>query len=240
MLRSISFLTVAAVLLLFPTRLLAGGPPWLCLPIDGVTAGNAKACADFLTAELKDKSAGPGWDRGVQIHQHANQWYLTFYMGKDVALSDVEAALKGSSYSIPRDRLRLFGHVILEIDAGKAAPKELLAALDKLDYVSIEKTDDKDNLFLVTLDMPYPVEDGGRDGLNVAFAKFQRNDFASDQSTKTEPATTSRELPSYKAFRDVVAAHKASLKDVRWSAQYACRPLGGVAVEAEAVASAKK
>jgi hypothetical protein len=239
MFRAIWLFVVAAVLLLWPARLIAGGPPWLCLPVDGVTADNVKECTDLLTDKLKGKFA-PNRARynNVELHNHANQWYLTFYMGEDVGLREVEAALKGSRFSVPRDRLRLFGHVILEIDAGKATDKQLLAALEALNYVSVAKSEHKDDLLLVTVDMPYPVEDNRRENLTAGWDKFERNDFASDQATKSEPAATPRTLPSYEAFRGIVAKHKASLKDIRWSTHYACRPLGGVAVASDSVASA--
>lgn len=241
MLRTTSFFAVAAVLLLLPAQLLAGGPPWLCLPIDGVTSENVKACTDLLTSKLKTKlSPHVRQNRGFDLRQHSNQWYLTFYMGEDVGLGEVEAAVKGSPFSVPRDKLRLFGHVILQIDARKATPKQLLADLEALDYVSVAESKDKEDLLLVTVDMPYPVENGGRDRETVGWDKFQRNDFASDQSTKSESPTTARKLPGYNAFRDLVAKHNASLRDIRWSTNYACRPHGGVAVVPDAVVSAKK
>jgi hypothetical protein len=238
--RTLSLFTVAAVLLLSPARLIAGGPPWLCLPVDGVTPDNVKQCADLLGAKLKDKmSQHPGWDRGVEMRKHDNQYYLAFYMGEDVGLREVEAALAGSRFSVSRDRLRLFGHVILEIDARKATDKELLAALEALNHVSVAKSEHEDDLLVVTVDMPYPVEDNRRERLTAGWEKFHRNDFASDQATKSEPAATSRSLPSYEAMRSIVARHKATLKDVRWSTNYACRPLGGVAVASDTVASTK-
>jgi hypothetical protein len=229
MLRTFSWFVVAAACLL-PTRLIAGGPPWLCLPIDGVTSNNVKACADLLTTKLESKISFH--DREIQIQQHSNQWYLTFYMGEHVELGDVEAALQGSGFSVPRDRLRLFGHVILKIDARTTSPKELLADLDAMNYVSVAGSDDKEDRLLVTLDMPYPMWNGGPDRRSVRWDTFQRNDFASDPSTRSESPATSRTLPSYAAIRDIVAKHKASLKDIRWSDKYACRPLGCVAVPA--------
>jgi hypothetical protein len=210
------------------------------LPIDGVTSDNLKACADLLTAKLEGKPVThAGWNHGIKIREHSNQWYLTFYMGEDVGLREVEAALKGSRFSIPRDRLRLFGHVILEIDAKKTPQKELLAELDALDNVSITESKDKDDLILVTVDMPYPVEDGRREKLSIGWDKFRWNDFASDQSS-SDNSITSRKLPSYGAVRDVVAKHNAKLHDIRWSTNYACRPLGAVAVDSDSVASAKR
>jgi len=236
--RKVACFAIVALFLFAPARLMAGGPPWLCLPIAGVTPDNAKQCSDLLTEKLKSKfSPHLARDKGVELREHAGQWYLTFYMGEDVALRDVDAALKGSRFSVPRDRLRLFGHVILEIDTGKSAAKELLSGLEALSHVSVDKSEHKDKALLVTVDMPYPVENNGSDGLSAGWEKFQRNDFASDQSAKSEPAATSRDLPSYSAFRDTVARHQGTLKDIRWSTDYACRPLGGVAVAADKVAA---
>src|SRR5688572_30395535 len=130
MLRQLSLWTVLCLFLLVPAQALAGGPPWLCLPVEGVTPGNAAAGAELLTRKL-----GP-WlsphvrgERDVQLRRHGDQWRLTFYMGKDVRLSDVETALRGSGYSVPRDKLRMFGHAILEIEAPAGTEDNLVAAL---------------------------------------------------------------------------------------------------------------
>ena len=117
MLRIIAGCTIAVAGLMFPLRLFAGGPPWLCLPLDGVTPGNVAACTEILTGKLEGKFLPQ--NGGIQLQQHAQQWYLTFYMGKPVALDEVVSALGGSGFSVPLDRLRLFGHVTLEIDCGK-------------------------------------------------------------------------------------------------------------------------
>jgi hypothetical protein len=231
-------LAVAAVLLLVPTRLLAGGPPWLTVPIDGLKTQNTDAVTKQLTAKLGDKLYPPDVFRGVSILQNRDQSYATLYMKEDVSLRDIETALKGSEVTVPRNRLHLFGHAILEIDAGDTPAKQLLADLEALDHVSVEKSQTKDGLLRVTLDMPYPPD--SRRGESVAWDKFTRNDLASDQSTKSEPAATPQTLPSYNAFRDIAAKHKATLKDIRWSTEYACRSVGCVAVPASgAVASAK-
>lgn len=228
MLRSFSFSAIAGLLLLFPAPGLAGGPPWLCLPIDGVTPANAQTCADLLTARLEDKLwPHPGRAPGVRLQQHASQWYLTFFMGEDVGLSDVEAALRGSGFAIPRDKLRFFGHVILEIDPAKAPVKELLADLEAIDQVSVAETESKDGLLRVTVDMPYPLDESSEDG-SLGWDTFQRSDFSSDQATRSEPPVTAGRLPGDAAFRDILARHKASQKEVRWSTSYACRALGCV------------
>jgi hypothetical protein len=240
MFRTISLFAITALFLLTPARLIAGGPPWLCLPIEGVTFDNAEECGELLTSKLARKLSPYAREyRGVELRKHLDQWYLAFYIGEDVKLREVEAALAGSRFSVPRDKLHLFGHVILEIDARKSTAKDLSANLDALDFVSVAKSEIKDGLLLVTLDMSYPVEDNRRERLSAGWEKFHRNDFASDQSTKSEPAATPGTLPGYNAFRDTLAKHKASLKDVRWSTYYACRPQGGVAVESHTVASSR-
>jgi hypothetical protein len=232
---------IVAVSLFFPAKVFAGGPPWLVLPIDGVTAENSKACAELLTSKLQDKlwpDAGAR-ERGVRIQEHGRQSYITFYMGEDVGLREIEQALEGSAFKVPRDSLRLFAHVVLEIDARKASPKELLSAIEKMDHVSVAESKNEGEHLLVTVDMPYP--ELTRDNReSVEWEKFQRTDLSSDQVTRSESPISARELPSYAAFREVIAKHKASLKTVRWDTDYVCRALGGVTVEKEKVAAAGK
>jgi hypothetical protein len=199
------------------------------LPVDGITGENAEACSKLLDSKLENKL----WTRSSQLHGvkltgRTNQWYLAFYMDKDVRLSDVQAALQGSDFSIPQDRLHLFGHVILEIEAPEASRQALLAGLEALPHVSVEESKTQENRLLVTVDMPYPAN-GKEDLESVGWDKFQRNDFNSNQSTHPRMPATTKELPSYQTIHDVVAKHNASLKDIRWSTRYACRPLGGVA-----------
>jgi hypothetical protein len=228
--RTLSLATIT--LLLLPATLQAGGPPWLCLPIDGVTSQSAQASADKLTAALEDKLWKDGGDeRAVKVVPHGKQWYLTFPMDKEVALAEVEAALKGSRAAIPRERLHLFGHVVLEIELGKASAKELLSGLEAIEYVSVAEPTTKGNRLLVTADMPYPDGNVRRDGRAFESETFRRNDFSSDRRTISEPPAKASELPSFGMFRDVATKHGPTLKDVRWSPNYACRELGGVGVE---------
>jgi hypothetical protein len=231
MLRKSLPLAIATLFVLSPARLMAGGPPWLCLPIDGITLDNVGECTDMLTKKLEDRIwPYAGQQPGLQIVSHANQWYLTFYMGKDVALGDVEKALAGSRFSIPRDKLRLFGHVILEIDSGRSAAQRLLADFEKLDCVSVAESKEDKHLVLATVDMPYPIERGRPDRGPEGWDSFSWNQFNSNKSTPSQPHVTAGMLPSYDTFRDIAARHEASLKEIRWSTRYACRPLGGVAV----------
>src|SRR3954451_8216733 len=104
MLRNISQFAVAIAILSLPTSIWAGGPPLLCLPVDGVTSKKLNEWTEILNAKLADvvleRSIPP---QGVKVVRHADQWYLTFDMGQDVRLSDVKSALAESVFSIPGD-----------------------------------------------------------------------------------------------------------------------------------------
>jgi len=221
---------------------MAGGPPWLCLPIDGVTSENAKACHDLLSKALNDKV----WihsDRpdALQLRQEKNQWYLTFYMQQDVGLSDIDEALHGSDFSVSRDNLHLFGHVVLDIESRDSSANSLQTDLDKLPYVAITEANQKDNHFSITVDMPYPNSNAeGRESLN--WETFRWTVFSSDKASRSSDAPAkAADLPTAKMLQDTVAKHNAKLKDIRWSTNYACRPLGGVGVEdADTVAATTK
>ena len=233
MLRKTSLFAAALVFVLDAASLMAGGPPRLCLPVEGVTEGNADACAKLLADALGDKLwSHPGRPAGVQIHRDGREAYATCDLEKPVALSDVEAVLKGSKFSVPRDKLHLFGHVTLEIDAGKAAAEKLTSDLAAIDFVSVEESKSDKGILRVTVDMPYPAtaDRVHQEWKSLSDEVFQRNGFSSDQSTRSEPAAKSRDLPSYGALRDAVAKHKASLRDIRWNSDWRCRMLGGVAV----------
>jgi hypothetical protein len=208
----------------------AGGPPMLCLPIDGVTAENVDECTKLLAAGLENKLF-PGSDdfRPIEVREFGRQWYVTFFFIADVALSDMEAALKGSSYSIPRDRLHFFGHVVLEIDAGATLPKDLLASLDALEYISVGESDTKENRMQLTVDMPYPKQDLRRVPHAVNDDKFQWNNLSSDLSAKSQASATAEQLPNYSVFKAILAKHEAKLHDIRWTTANACRVVGGVA-----------
>jgi hypothetical protein len=231
MFQKLSLTAALALSLLLPSRILAGGPPWLCLPVDGVTHESATACTALIEARLKDKLwTHPEVRSGAEIHYDGNQAYLTFYMKDDVSLGDIEAALKGSEFSIPRDKIRLFGHVILDIDLEESPSKELAAALDGMDHVAIAESDENNGKLRLTVEMPYPVVDNRPQPENLRWEKFAKNDYNSVDAKKTEPSIGPEKLPGYHAFRDVLARHGASLHDVRWNTDYACRALGCVSV----------
>lgn len=229
--RNLFCCVVAVAFTSLPAGLMAGGPPFLCLPVDGVTSENSQAGTELLDSRLEKLM----WKHSrelqkARIVQRNGQAYLTFYMGSDVRLSDIQAALDKTGYGVPRDRLRLFGHAILEISGNSAAHQQLLADLEALPFVSVSDSKFEQDVLVVTLDMPYPVEHGRADRESVGWDTFRRNDRSSDQAARSqESAATSHQLPSYKDFRNVVAKHEASLKDIRWSQNFACRALGGVA-----------
>jgi hypothetical protein len=230
----------AALSLLLSSRLLAGGPPWLCLPIEGATAKNAKACTARIEAKLGAKLFDqPKNYSGAEIHRDGDQQYLTFYMKEEVALGEIEAALKGSAFSIPRDKIKLFGHAILEIDLQKSSSKEITAALDAMDNVSIDDSAVNQGQLLATVQMPYPVVDNRPNPNDLRWETFARNDYTAADSSKSETPIAAKALPGFHAFRDLLSSQGASLKDVRWSTTHACRALGCVVVpQDEAVVAA--
>jgi hypothetical protein len=231
MYRQPSFFAMVTLLGLAGGQVEAGGPPMLCLPIDGVTAENAQECTKLLSAKLENKLFPPSDDfRPIEVREFGNQWYVTFFFVEDVALSEVEAALNGSSYSIPRDRLHFFGHILLEIDAGATPPKDLMAGLDALEYISVGESDTKQNRMLLAVDMPYPKQDLRRAPQAVNDNTFQWNDLSSDPSAKSQEPATAEQLPNYSAFNAVLARHDAKLHNIRWTVDNACRAVGAVAV----------
>jgi len=221
MFRTFSTAAGAFVLLLIPVHLLAGGPPRLCLPIDGATAENAQACAkrvaDALGKEVMSAS----------LRQNDGQWYLMFNFNRDrVRLADIDAALQGSPCSVPRDKLRLFGDVILEVDLGKASADRMLADLKGVQHVSVSQSKLEDGVLLVTLIMPGPAKtaretaDFGQSAIKSAVLRT---------SEDSDSAAKFHDLPTYEALRKVVEKHEASLTGLRWDC-WGCRVLGCVAV----------
>jgi hypothetical protein len=217
---------IFAVLLSLPAAAYAGGPPWLCLPIDGVTEKTALACAELLSTKLQDKLWKYEGNLRVKVAAHEGQWYATFPMGKEVALSEVEAALKGSKLTVAKGSLRLFGHVILEIDPRKGSAKDIIAKLDELKEVSIAETESKEGKLLVTIDMPYPADDSRRERGTVGWTSFRRTDLSTETGDRS-PRTAS-ELPTHEDLQTVVSKCGGNLQDLRWSQNFACRTLGGV------------
>jgi hypothetical protein len=235
----------AAVMFVSLQTALAGGPPWVAVPIDGVTAENSKACAAKLAEGLKDKIfrgefQGAEQYSGGNIGEKNGQRYAMFHMQKDVTLSDVEAALKGTGATVPHDKCRLFGHVILEVRADDAQAKQLLSDLKSLNQTWIVDSKQNDKTLTVTLETPYPFENGNRPSQQmVGWDKFQRNNFEGTPSP-ADPIVVATELPTYSSLTEIVNKNKAKLVDLRWSTQYACRAVGCVVAPDAKVAATKR
>jgi hypothetical protein len=222
-------LAVLALSLVSPSPLIAGGPPWLCLPIAGVTPDDAEACTTLIEAKLQDKL----WSHlkargGAKIHHDGNQPYLTCYMKQDISLGDIETALRGSEFSIPRDKIRMFGHVVLDVDTKKSTSKEIVTALDAMEYVGIVETEDYKGRLLITVELPYPVVDNRPNPEDLRWDKFARNDYSSVDFAKSASPIGPGDLPGFYHFREVLTKQGASLQDIRWSNNFACRALGCV------------
>ncbi len=227
-----SLLLFGTAMLLSWTPVFAGGPPLLCLPIDGVTADSRDAAAQLLAAKLESKLfPRSGAYSDVEIREHNGQWYAMLYMREDIALSDVDAALKGTQLSIPRDKLRFFGHVVLEISAEKT--KELQRHLEEIEYVSVVDSHAEDSGLHVTVEMPYPGSDSRQHRDAIFDNAFAWHGYTTDSSGETTSPASAEALPDYDAFRKSLAKHNAKLNNVRWTTQFACRALGCVAVPTE-------
>lgn len=229
--RKLPFSAVAAACFLFTAQAMAGGPPMLCIPIDGVTPGNAELCAKRLDTALGARVWRYAGRPELQMQQSGEQWYAVLHLKQDVALSEIEAALKGSVFSVPRDRLRLFGQVTLVID-GRELPAGLTADLAAIEQVRFGESSQERGDVLATVDMPYPVMNAEHDRESLAWEKFQWTDFSTNPApghNAGAPATRET-LPTVDDLRQVVVRHDAKLKDLLWSASWGCRPLGGVVV----------
>jgi hypothetical protein len=211
-------ITAAAVLFLLPLHTRAGGPPLLCLPIDGATADNADACATRvqLALDLGEEIQRPS------MRQNDGQWYLTFHFNRDrVRLAEIDAALKGSPFSVPRDKLRLFGDVILEVDVRDGSADKLLADLKTQKHVLVSESKREDGTLLVTLTLPAPQHDV-RSPATFGSVSFQSETF---QSEGQSDAAKASELPTFAVLRGAIEKHNASLKGLRWNC-WGCRALG--------------
>jgi hypothetical protein len=225
---SLLIATIASLFLSSP--LMAGGPPLLRLPIDGVTSKGAQECIKRLDAELGNKIwRGDNQSQGVRIVSTSGQQYLSFYMQSDIRLSDLNAALKGTACSIPSERIRFFGHLMLEIDASPSSHKALVAGLEALPQLVVEESMSKGQLLVVTVAMPYPVNSQSADSANGDSAKFEWLDTPSSKDSRGP--VTADELPGFKEICDVASKHDAKLSDIRWSTGFACRTVGAVAVQ---------
>ena len=221
-----SLSAVAVVLLLSPTPLLAGGLPRVCLPVDGVSADSADACAKLIRDALGGKA------EKVELRENDKQWYALFSANAaEISLDTLDTALKGSRFSIPRDNLRLFGQVVLEVEIGAASEQKLLADLKAVKHFTVEGSKRDKGMLFVTAVAPYPphvgreTEDFGK----VSFEKVRFGAVKSDFAPQADPPAAPRDLPSYAAVRAVVEKHNGSLKGIRLKL-LGCHVQGGVAV----------
>jgi hypothetical protein len=219
-------LPAVTAVLLSAAPLLAGGLPRLCLPVDGVTADNADTCAKRLADALRLEKGV----EGVVLRENGKRWYAIIHYNRDqLILAELDTALKGSPFSIPRDNLRLFGHVMLEVEVGEAAERNLLSDLKAVKHVTVEEVKRDRGVLYVTAVMPYSRYFG------VEMDEFGKQPFEkelfgtaqSDFGPKANPPATARDLPTYGGLRAVVERHDGNLKGVRWKA-WGCRVLGGV------------
>lgn len=217
--RSVTLVLVAALLMSLTARLYAGGPPMLCLPVAGADSDNANAVSQRVLTAL-----GPGVDR-AGMRQNDGQWYLTFHFNRDhVRLAEIDAALKSSQVSIPRNRLRLFGDVILEIDIAEASAEKLLADLASVKYASIAESKRDGQTLLVQLTLPAPVTEIRAPD---EFGKVAFEDHTFQRESAAGTAVGLGELPMYEVLRKVVEKHDGKLTGLRWKC-WACRALGCV------------
>lgn len=231
MFQTLSKAVFALAIVLVPAQLLAGGPAWLCVPIDGLTPANQERCTSLLGDALEGSLFT--FDNGqpaIKIERHEDQWYATFHLKNDVRLSEMERAFKGSPFSIPRDRLRLFGHVILEIQSSPTAVENVKDQLDALEYIAVSEVKPGGSLTEITIDMPYPTRMSRQsDGTRFWEDAYQWNDLNTFTAPKNPP-TTSQALPGPKDLSKLLARHDAELKDLRWSPVFHCRAIGCVAI----------
>lgn len=217
---------VAAALWMSPAPLLAGGLPRLCLPVSGVTADNANECAKRIAKVTGIKA------EKVELRENNQQWYALFSVNcEQVTLSVLDTALKGSPFSIPRDNLRLFGQVVLEVEIGTAAEQKLLTDLKAVKYLSVGESQRDKGVLLLTVVMPFPPHVGAETAEfgKVSFKKELFGTVASDFAPKADPPATARDLPAYNGLRAIVEKHNGSLKGIRWKC-LGCHVQGGVAV----------
>lgn len=220
---------VTVVLFLSPAQLLAGGLPRLCLPVNGVTADNANACVKRVADALGAKG------ENVEVRENGKQWYVLFnYNGGPLALGDLDAAFKGSPFSIPRDNLRLFGYMTLEVEVGEAEVPKLLADLKAVKHLLVVESKWDMGVLVVRVAAPIP-KHHGRETLEFGKLPVEKELFGTDPSDRTpgyDPPAAARDLPTHDGLRAVVEKHTGRLKEVRWQC-VGCSVQGGVCVPPE-------
>lgn len=219
-------LSAVAAALLLSSPLQAGGLPRVCLPIDGVAADNAAACAKLINTALGGKA------EKVVLRENDKQWYALFAVNTDeVDLGKLDAALKGGRFSIPRDNLRFFGRVVLEVEIGAASEQKLLTALKAMKNLTIEESKRDKGVLLMTVVTPYPRHFGGETE-NFGKVSFDKERFGTEKSDfgpQAIPPAGLRDLPSYADVRAAVEKHDGSLKGVRLKL-LGCSVQGGLSV----------
>jgi hypothetical protein len=245
----------ALVCVLTSSHVMAGGLPRLCLPLEGVTADNADACAQRLAKSLGDEVSR------LAVRQIDSQWYVLFSYNRDhIRLNDLDTALQGSPCSVSHDKLRLFGEVVLEIDLGKVDPAKvdpakvdpakvnpgsvdpgsvdpgkasadkLLADLAAVKHVSVGEKQQKQGLLRVTLTLPQ-ARYFGRETDDFGKKPLRTETFHIEGSAAAAEGVKVGDLPSYDALRSLVQKHQARLTGLRWKC-LGCRVLGAVAADA--------
>ena len=218
MFRQLTICAAIAWLLLAPAIALAGGPPRLCIPIDGATTANAHSCGKLVTAAL-----GKGV-MNVDMRQNDGQWYLLLNFNRDkVRLNEIDAALKGSPFSVPRDKMRVFADAVVEIDLRSANADKLIADLKALDHVTVGETKKVGGVLTVALAAPAPTY-RERDTEFGAVA-FHKESFRAE--APNAPETSLKELPTYTALTKVVEKHQAKVANFGWDL-LGCRVMGCV------------
>jgi hypothetical protein len=215
---------VAVALLLSPAPLVAGGLPRVCLPVDGVTADNAKACAKLIADAL------PGRAERVEQRENGKQWYALFSLNAgELDLVKLEAALKAGRFTIPRDKLRPFGEVVLEVEVGAAADAKVLADLKAIKNLTVTQSNRAGGVQVVTAVVPFPphtgreVDDFGKEPFEKLRFGVERSDFA----PQIVPPAGPRDLPVFADLRAAIEKHNGALKGMRWKL-LGCHVQGGV------------
>jgi hypothetical protein len=166
---------------------------------------------------------------GVEMRADGQQWYLTAPLrNSHVTLQQIERAFQGSPFSVRQDRLRFFGHFILEIDA-RGADQSVRASLESLKYLNVVETRTAKGLLIATVEAPYPTHHSHSNRDVLGTDTYIWNDLSSTGVRSEKPATADL-LPSLGRIRDLLAKDRASVRAVRWSSEFACRRLGCVAV----------
>jgi len=229
MTRQIVLLGAAIILLSSTVAAQAGGWPRLCLPLNGVTNGNAEDCRQLVNQRLGLRLTPSKVRRNVvELVQQDGQWYIAMFLTKNVGLSEVEKALEGSDFSLARDRLRLFGHANLVVQAPEKSRDSLLADLKEVRNVSVGSTKKLEDSLQITIDMPYPMSSDGKGG-SLDWVEYRWGDLSSEQSRRHRDPIMADGLPSYRLLQQLIKMHGGTLNDIDWGISWGCRTLGCVA-----------